>query len=101
MNDCGTMKQVIARLRGGAADALHEIAELEAAVRELLLSAHRVAGAAREIAAEAQQLSAMSSPASPERQRALASYAQSTSVAADGQARALEELKRAIEDWTA
>ncbi|HKY34601.1 MAG TPA: hypothetical protein VJN18_01570 [Polyangiaceae bacterium] len=92
------MRQTVAELRSDSAEALQELCELEHAVREIAIGAHRLAAAVREIAGEAQQLAAEPSTL-PDRQLALANYASNASNTAAAQAHALEELRRGIEAW--
>lgn len=93
------MRQTVAELRRKNAEALQELCELEHAVREIGIGAHRLTAAVREIAAEAKQLAAASSVSS-ERQHALADYARNVSNTAAAQAAALDELRRGIEAWS-
>lgn len=98
MSQSKTMRQTVAELRKGSAEAMQELCELEHAVLEIGRSAQRLAAAVREIAGEAERLTVVS-PTSPERQRALAEYARNVSNTATAQASALEELHRGIEGW--
>jgi hypothetical protein len=98
MSQSETMSQIVAELQRNQAEALEELSELEHAVREIGLGAHRLTAAVREIADEAQQLAAASSTSS-ERQQALANYARHVSTTAAAQAAALDELRRGIEGW--
>lgn len=98
MSQSKTMRQTVAELRSNSAEALQELCELEHAVRQVGLNAHRLAIAVREIAGEAQQLAA-APVTEPGRHRALADYARNVSSNASAQASALEELRRGIEAW--
>lgn len=93
------MKEVVARLRQTEADALLELAELRAAVDEILSATVRLAGSVREIAGEAAALANASSAATTARLENLATRARNVSSGVDSQAIALRELQRGIEGW--
>lgn len=96
-NQAKTMRDVVAELRQHSVGALLELFEIDVAIGEVTLNARLLSAAMREFLAEIEQVASGGAPS--DRLQALAKYARSATQMADGQARALEELKGGFDAW--
>ena len=97
--NCKTMKEVVAQLREGPAEALLDLFELHVALGELVLNAQVLSAVATEIATEITQLASAPELASSERLHELAKAATKTSEVMDCQSRTLSKVQRGLEAW--
>ncbi len=94
-----TMREVVAQLRAGAAEALLELFELHIALGELVLNAQVLSAVTAEVAEEMGRFAGEAEPTSRERLQEVAKVASKASGVAELQAKALSEIQRGLEGW--
>jgi hypothetical protein len=94
-----SMKEVVRRLRFRRSKAVAELAELHAAMREMLVASERIAATIRDLADEAQALADNPAVGFPAPLRHLAEHAREVSTVVEFQIVAFRGIKHGLDGW--